>query len=74
MAGGVVRSAGVLQRGDKIRVTLARKFFPQLDVAFALGKPVDYAWLVSTVDKKRIVDAAKPFFDRIVKDGTLSHA
>jgi len=53
------------------RFTLARKFFPQLDIAFALGKPVDYAWLVGTVEKKRIVDAAKPFFDRIAKDGTL---
>jgi membrane-bound lytic murein transglycosylase F len=53
------------------RFTLARKFFPQLEVSFALGKPVDYAWLVSTVDKKRILAAAKPFFERIVKDGTL---
>jgi membrane-bound lytic murein transglycosylase F len=53
------------------RFTLARRFFPELDVAFNLGKPVDYAWLVSTVDKKRIMDAAKPFFERIRKDGTL---
>ena len=53
------------------RFTLARKFFPQLEVAFALGKPVEYAWLVSPVDKKRILEAAKPFFERIVKDGTL---
>jgi len=56
---------------ESTRFTLARKFFPQLDVAFALGKPVDYAWLVSTVDKKRILGAAKPFFERIAKDGTL---
>ena len=53
------------------RFTLARRFFPQLEVAFNLGKPVEYGWLVSTVDKKRIVDAAAPFFDRIRKDGTL---
>ena len=53
------------------RFTLARKFFPQLDVAFAIGKPVDYAWLVTTIDKKRILEAAKPFFERITKDGTL---
>jgi membrane-bound lytic murein transglycosylase F len=51
--------------------TLARRFFPQLEVAFNVGKPVDYAWLVSTVDKKRILEAAAPFFDRIKKDGTL---
>jgi membrane-bound lytic murein transglycosylase F len=53
------------------RFTLVRKFYPQLDVAFALGKPVDYAWLVSSVDKKRILEAAQPFFERIAKDGTL---
>jgi len=53
------------------RFTLARRFFPELDVAFNVGKPVDYAWLVSTVDKKRVMDAAKVFFERIRKDGTL---
>jgi membrane-bound lytic murein transglycosylase F len=53
------------------RFTLARKFFPQLDVAFVVGKPVEYAWLVSNIDKKRVLEAAKPFFERIAKDGTL---
>jgi len=53
------------------RFTLARRHFPQLEVAFNVGKPIDYAWLVSTVDKKRILDAAGPFFERIRKDGTL---
>jgi membrane-bound lytic murein transglycosylase F len=53
------------------RFTLARRYFPQLEVAFNVGKPVDYAWLVSTVDKKRILEAAGPFFERIRKDGTL---
>ena len=53
------------------RFTLARRFFPQLEVAFNVGKPVEYAWLVSTVDKKRILEAAQPFFERIRKDGTL---
>jgi membrane-bound lytic murein transglycosylase F len=56
---------------ESTRYTLARRFFPQLEVAFSVGKPVDYAWLVSTVDKKRILDAAGPFFERIRKDGTL---
>ena len=56
---------------ESTRYSLARRFFPQLEVAFSVGKPVDYAWLVSTVDKKRILDAAGPFFDRIRKDGTL---
>jgi membrane-bound lytic murein transglycosylase F len=53
------------------RFTLARRFFPQLDVAFNLGKPVEYAWLISTVDKRRLVQAAQAFFERIRKDGTL---
>jgi membrane-bound lytic murein transglycosylase F len=56
---------------EATRYTLARRFFPQLDVAFNVGKPVDYAWLVSTVDKKRILETALPFFERIKKDGTL---
>jgi len=53
------------------RFTLARRFFPQLEVVFDVGKPVDYSWLVSSVDKRRILDAARPFFERIRKDGTL---
>jgi len=56
---------------ESTRYALARRFFPGVEVAFNLGKPVDYAWLVSTVDKKRILEAAGPFFDRIKKDGTL---
>jgi len=53
------------------RFTLARRFFPQIDVDFDVGKPLEYAWLVSTVDKKRILDEAGPFFDRLRKNGTL---
>ena len=56
---------------ESTRFTLARRYFPQLEVAFNLGKPLDYAWLVATVDKKSIVDAAAPFFERLKKDGTL---
>ncbi|HUQ28069.1 MAG TPA: membrane-bound lytic murein transglycosylase MltF [Usitatibacter sp.] len=56
---------------ESTRYTLARRYFPTLEIAFNLGKPVDYAWLVSTVDKKRVLDAAGPFFERIRKDGTL---
>jgi len=56
---------------ESTRYTLARRFFPQLEVAFNVGKPIDYAWLISTVDKKVITEAAIPFFERIRKDGTL---
>lgn len=53
------------------RFTLARRFFPQLDVVLNVGKPAEYGWLFSTVDKKRLGEAAAPFFERIRKDGTL---
>ncbi len=56
---------------ESTRFTLARRYFPQLEVAFNVAKPVEYAWLVSPVDKRRILAAAIPFFDRIRKDGTL---
>ena len=56
---------------ESTRYTLARRFFPQLEVAFNVGKPVEYSWLISQVDKKRIVEAVGPFFERIRKDGTL---
>ncbi|HLX24685.1 MAG TPA: membrane-bound lytic murein transglycosylase MltF [Usitatibacter sp.] len=56
---------------ESTRFTLARRYFPTLEPAFNVGKPLEYAWLVSTVDKKRILDAAGPFFERIRKDGTL---
>lgn len=56
---------------DSNRYTLARRHFPQVEVAFTVGKPFEYAWLVGTVDRKRILDAAGPFFDRMRKDGTL---
>jgi membrane-bound lytic murein transglycosylase F len=57
---------------ESTRFSYMRRFFPQLEAAFNVGKPVDYAWLVSTVDKKRILAAAGPFFERIRKDGTLN--
>jgi membrane-bound lytic murein transglycosylase F len=56
---------------ESTRFTLARRFYPQLEVAFNVGKPLDYSWLVSTVDKRAILDAAAPFFERMKKDGTL---
>lgn len=56
---------------ESTRFTLLRKHFPQLEVAFNVGKPVEYGWLIAGVDRKRIADAAKVFFERIAKDGTL---
>ena len=56
---------------ESTRYTLARRYFPTLEVAFNVGKPVDYAWLVGTIEKRRLLEAATQFFDRIKRDGTL---
>ena len=56
---------------DSARFTVARKHFPELDVAFDVGKPVDFAWRVGGVDQKRLLDRMKGFFARIARDGTL---
>lgn len=56
---------------ESTRFTLLRKHFPLLEVAFTVGKPVDYAWMIAPVDRKRIAEAAQGFFERIAKDGTL---
>jgi membrane-bound lytic murein transglycosylase F len=56
---------------ESTRFTLARRHYPTVEVAFNVGKPVDYAWLFSTIDKKRIAEVAGPFIERLRKDGTL---
>lgn len=56
---------------DSARFTVARKHFPQLEVAFDVGKPVDFAWRVGGIDQKPLLDRMKVFFARIAKDGTL---
>jgi membrane-bound lytic murein transglycosylase F len=53
------------------RYTLARRYFPQLEVAFNVGKPVEYAWLIAAREKKQVLAAAVPFFERLRRDGTL---
>lgn len=56
---------------DSARFTVVRKHFPQLDAAFDVGKPLDYAWRVGTVDQKMLLERMRVFFARIEKDGTL---
>jgi membrane-bound lytic murein transglycosylase F len=57
---------------DATRFTVARKHFPQLDVAFNIGKPVAYAWCVGGVDRTILLEKMKAFFARIARDGTLA--
>ncbi|MBL0141231.1 MAG: membrane-bound lytic murein transglycosylase MltF [Betaproteobacteria bacterium] len=56
---------------DSAHFIIEHKHFPQIDVAFDVGKPVDFAWRVGTVDQKPLLDRMKVFFARIAKDGTL---
>ena len=56
---------------ESTRFLLVKKHFPTLDVAFNIGKSVDYAWRVGPVDQKIILDKAKAFIERIAKDGTM---
>jgi membrane-bound lytic murein transglycosylase F len=56
---------------ESTRFLLLKKHFPSLDVAFNIGKPVDYAWRVGLVDQQAILDKAKAFIERISKDGTM---
>jgi membrane-bound lytic murein transglycosylase F len=56
---------------DSARFTVARKHFPQVEVAFDIGKPTQYAWRVGGTDQKILLDRMKGFFARIQKDGTL---
>lgn len=56
---------------DSARFSVARRHFPQLAAAFDVGKPVDFAWRVGTVDQKPLLDRMKAFFAGIAADGTL---
>jgi membrane-bound lytic murein transglycosylase F len=55
---------------ESTRFTLARRFFPQLDVAFNVAS-LSTTPARGTIDKKRILDAAGSVLERIRKDGTL---
>ena len=56
---------------DSARFTVMRKHFPELDAAFDVGKSVEFAWRVGTVDQKELLERMKVFFAAITKDGTL---
>ena len=56
---------------ESTRFVEQKKHFPALDAAFNLGKPVDYAWRIGTVDQHLLLEKARAFIDRIARDGTL---
>jgi membrane-bound lytic murein transglycosylase F len=56
---------------DSLLFSTGRKFHPDLDVAFTIGKPQQYAWPFAAFDAGELVPKAKVFFERIKRDGTL---
>lgn len=56
---------------DSHFVAMAQNFFPDLGVAFNLGKPEQLAWAFPKDGDPDLVAKAQIFFDRIHKDGTL---
>lgn len=56
---------------DSHFVAMAQNFFPDLGVAFNLGKPEQLAWAFPKDGNPDLLAKAQKFFDRIKKDGTL---
>jgi len=56
---------------DSHFVAMAQNFFPDLGVAFNLGRPEQLAWAFPKNVDPYLYGKAQQFFDRIQKDGTL---
>ena len=56
---------------DSHFVAMTQNFFPDLGVAFNLGKPEQLAWAFPKDGDPDLFAKAQKFFDRIQKDGTL---
>jgi membrane-bound lytic murein transglycosylase F len=57
---------------DSHIISVALNFYPNLDVAFDLGKEEELAWAFPLVGDAELYAKAKEFFARIHKDGTLA--
>lgn len=57
---------------DSHVVSMAQNFFPDLGVAFNLGKPEQLAWAFPKDGDPYLLERAEKFFARIRKDGTLA--
>ncbi len=56
---------------DSHFVSMTQNFFPDLGVAFNLGKPEQLAWAFPKDGDPDLLAKAQKFFDRIQQDGTL---
>jgi membrane-bound lytic murein transglycosylase F len=58
---------------DSLLFSTGRKFHPELEFAFTIGKPQQYAWPFAASYADELIPKAKVFFERIKRDGTLKH-
>jgi membrane-bound lytic murein transglycosylase F len=57
---------------DSNQVTLMRRFYPALNIAFNLSKPQDLAWALPYSEDDSLYQAVNTFFKRIKADNTLA--
>lgn len=57
---------------DSNQATLIRRFYPELNIAFDLTKPLQLAWAVNLSKDNSLFDEVARFFEKIKKDKTLA--
>jgi membrane-bound lytic murein transglycosylase F len=56
---------------DSNELVINRRFYPELQPAFAISQPKSLAWAFARSDDDSLYNAAVKFFDKIRQDGTL---
>lgn len=56
---------------DSHEIALQRRFYPELRVAFELGKPKQLRWAIKMSEDRSLIKEIKKFFEIIKKDGRL---
>lgn len=56
---------------DSHEIALQRRFYPELRIAFELGKPKDLRWAYKKMDDTSLKEAIHEFFQAIRQDGRL---
>ncbi len=57
---------------DSNQILLIRRFYPDLNIAFDLGKPKQLAWAMPISDDNSLNEEVERFFKRIIADKTLA--
>ena len=58
---------------DSNEVSVNKRFYPELKVAFNLTKPEELAWAFPHAEDSSLYDAARDFFQRLKSSGKLDH-